>query len=1395
MQKSPEFKRSYLDRPVKFSEDASLFPSDRFPQLLPYRSLDASRLKLVGEGKWPMSDFLRGPLWLPFLEPAFLRHGLPIDESCAPNFRQESRSECLKLVKLWDAKGLLELFPQPAEDGMFCRVFNAFKGPLVDRQIGDRRKVNMSERSYDGPSQFLPPGPLLIQLKAKRYHEKFVASVTDRRDFYHQASVSLERCQTNLLPFCYKYDEVCELGAFGKLVERAAAGKSQKREVVGDRLGVKSLSPDAKSFVGPWFPGFRSLFQGDHLGVEFALCAHQTLLEQDGLLVDHEQIKGHHGFPVGPVYTGLVIDDFFVISREHVKTQPLHSAASAALARARAAYDREGLLGSVEKDVDSEARFKAAGAEIISDDHAVASGLITVAAPVAKRLALSCLSLRAAALPGLSPALASRLAGNWTSVLMYRRCLSAVVDGLFALGASGDVMPTGVVVPLPRPVCRELVILSALAPLVCTNAAVEYHGEMYATDASLSKGAVVKAMVAPEVCEQVWLDSDKKGSYVQLDNGFREMLRHVGEFDGDEVPDVGLVKPKASPLLYFDFVEFCGGVGAVSKAAVGLGLVVAPPLDLSASRHYNLTDLRLLEWALHMVAEGRFRSFLLEPPCTTFSPAAFPCVRSYKQPYGFSRENPKVLHGNCLAFRSLILLRAGRRHGRPCGLEQPRRSKMAWLQEWISLVASGDFQEAILAACQFGSPHQKEFRFLLFLIAVADVEKRCTRDHPHVRIEGKYTKKSAIYTPEMGLHLAVAFKSALRKQITREEPSWSLEGLESVVSNDMMLTAAWEEVDAWFWKRSPHINVLEVSAAVKVLLKHGLHHPHTRFISFLDSAVARGALAKGRSTSRLLQPLLKRAAVLQVAFDLYPVWPFCPTRLNCADDPTRDVPLREPCQKTLRSARGIDFRALHRVGLKRSAANWVRLLILVTTLSPAYAGFGLACENAEPWGFSFIQHLSASLIGLCGFLLCLCAFGLVWTLVLLTLLRLWTVRTWCLFVLLFCVAGPAHVVPPLDFGARAVAMEPTTAAERKRAEARSAVKPTGDRVALDLTRNRRKKLLKGFQVWLWQTKGVSLLYLLRERPADPEKIAHWLTLYGQELFKTGKAYGIFAETINSVAAARPQIRKSLTQAWDYAFSWLADEPFGHHPALPASVLLALLSIALLWGWVLEAAILGLSWAGILRIGEALQATRGDLVLPRDAAPGTRYALLKIKEPKTRGRHARHQAARVDPVDIIQLLDIAYARLEPREKLWPLSAATLRRRFGDLMKAARLPEGSSGDRTRAFDLSSLRPGGASHLLTACEDSEVVRRRGRWATVKTMEIYLQEVLYVTYVEKLPKATKDFIALAAAGFPDILSQVQFFTDAGIPKTTWFFLLKGRQANEFRQHVEAAFQLWHDM
>ena len=174
----------------------------------------------------------------------------------------------------------------------------------------------------------------------------------------------------------------------------------------------------------------------------------------------------------------------------------------------------------------------------------------------------------------------------------------------------------------------------SLAPVISTNIAVDYLSEIYAVDASLGRGAVVSTSIDESLTELLWLGSDKKGGYCLMDSPVKHLQAAAGlEIEYDEEPNylVGNygLGPFKAPLLYFDFVEFCGGSGRVSACCADLGLSVAPPLDLSNSQHYNISELRFLEWALFMIHEKRFRSFMQAPPCTSFSPAAWPAVRSY----------------------------------------------------------------------------------------------------------------------------------------------------------------------------------------------------------------------------------------------------------------------------------------------------------------------------------------------------------------------------------------------------------------------------------------------------------------------------------------------------------------------------------------------------------------------------------------------------------------------------------------------------------------------------------------------------------------------------------------------------------------------------------------------
>ena len=600
---------------------------EKFSPVNPYRSLQADRLKLSGTGQWDMAEYLTDILWLPFLEPEVLAHGR---SQCldGPDFSRENYEQNLALARIWDARGLLAIFHKPHHSGLACRVLNAHKNSTTDRQIGDRRWFNSRERHVQGPSCFLPAGPNISSFHCP-LNMRLIGCASDRKDFYHQSLVSRERASSNQLPFEFPADLFGSSEAFEALVNEVQ--KPGSREEDGDRYGKPRKKTVKRNEISSVWLGFKSLFQGDHLGVEFALSSHAELLQRSGLLAEESSVLRHHLFPKGPLWEGLVIDDYFAVSRESLKISPEDSASVRCLEKAEETYKEAGVFGSPEKMIRGEENFKVIGAEVFSDHFSRSAGVVTVSAPAAKRIPMIALSLKSAALPIISKALASRLAGNWVSVFMYRRVCSCILSKIFSLGPQSTEEANDVL-PLPRAVADELTLASVLGLVAVTDISVPYHNEIFATDASMQEGAITAKPISEELSETLWLGGDRKGAYTLLDNEARSQLRQLGcDVDAEPVAEDFPAPPKQLPF-YFDAVEICGGSGVLSKALAARGLEVCPPIDLSNSKHYDLRDLRLVEWIYQMIAERRFKSVICEPVCAT---SAAPCVALLCAAFGF----------------------------------------------------------------------------------------------------------------------------------------------------------------------------------------------------------------------------------------------------------------------------------------------------------------------------------------------------------------------------------------------------------------------------------------------------------------------------------------------------------------------------------------------------------------------------------------------------------------------------------------------------------------------------------------------------------------------------------------------------------------------------------------
>ena len=1301
------------------------------PSLRPYRDTDADRILIKGTGAWDLGRHLlyEPELCVPFRDPLVLT-GIPANDLPFPGASSDTKASIMPLVRLWDSKGLLRIVPGPRSERELCRTFGAFKSEDFDRLIGDRRGPNGLEGRVVGPSRWLPPGNLLTLVSVPRFSSVLVGASTDRADFYHQASISDARAASNVVGPALSLDEFAGLTALADF----------KRKHLGRRSSLVTEPSADRHF----YAAFGTLFQGDHGGVEYATAAHQDLLQDHGLLSLRDRLLGQHPVPRTSCYEALVIDDYFALSVEplgpltscspdQLRDRLLGAESTQRVLRAQAAYATESVAGSPAKDLLGALNFQAAGAFVDSSIESVLEGQVLVSSPPEKRLALSFLSLKAAALPGISRELAASLAGSWTSLLLFRKPLAACLSSFFSLGLGHVSGQAGSdVVTLSRKHAQELSLLAALAPVAVTNVALPFSKRVFCTDASLQKGAVVSAKIGSQPSEALWSSAARKGHYTMLDLSLSPSgagRKPPGEEPArpDFCAEPAASDTKARPLgLDFDFLEVGCATFATSFAR-DFGLKVGPPFHDTVSSELAVEEPQVLDLLVYLVSCGRLRSVLGCVPARAFSWLS-PRDRA------FGRRVPArgLAEKRCL--RLFLLLRACAAYGVPCLVLLPSWSGALQHSSYLGCLKL----PTVCAGCSR--------RLGLAWISVWTPSPGCNPEllpaGPKQRIE---TDSFPGLPNEAARAIVLRLLAGAR---LAEKPEEYPEGLESVLVNDVLLTSSWEVDRAWAWRRRKHINVLESVAALQLYKDLTVRGGDLRFCLLTDSSVVLGSHRKGRSSARLLAPSLRRAAAVLCAGGLYPSLHFAPTRLNPADDPTRDKECRAASGTSLHEL--TDPRELARLGrLTRSTANWLRLFLLAG--SPSARACKVRLRSL--FGFPVTSRYCSRSLALQG-------------------RRLVEFDS----TLGFPGEGPLFeklffcVCVALTASLGACVLQPRNTADLLRQRGRSpGLLPTG-RPVQPRTKANRGPLTAAFSQWLLDVLGFSLDTALQRKPFDHDVFCEYVIAFGNDLYASGRPYWHYAETINALTSLRPSLRKQMQGAWDLAFTWLSEEPYVHHTAMPAPVLIAVLSTCLLWGWIKEAGIFALCWGALLRAGEATKLLRRDLVFPADALWGQSYILVRIQEPKTRGRAARHQSSKLEPSDLVELCSLAFERLPKTARVWSMSPQTLRKRLYDVLR--RLGMSRSGGRERPLDLGSLRPGGATYLLQQTEDSELTRRRGRWVSHKVMEIYLQEVSASTFVADLDPDSRSRVLSASAAFPELLQRAQEWTRAGIPPSSWFYL-----------------------
>ena len=200
-------------------------------------------------------------------------------------------------------------------------------------------------------------------------------------------------------------------------------------------------------------------------------------------------------------------------------------------------------------------------------------------------------------------------------------------------------------------------------------------------------------------------------------------------------------------------------------------------------------------------------------------------------------------------------------------------------------------------------------------------------------------------------------------------------------------------------------------------------------------------------------------------------------------------------------------------------------------------------------------------------------------------------------------------------------------------------------------------------------------------------------------------------------------------------------------------------------------LLGPWWGSLLRPWRDLQHATRNLLFPSDCGFSVSYCLVSLMEPKTSSQLPDTQCTRLDIPDLLQVAILAFEKMDVNRYIWPYSPQTFRNRFKAVLTSIGLPT-SPTPSLKALDPGSLRAGGASWLMQITDSGDVVRRRGRWQNARIMEVYVQEVSSLIYLQFLDSKVKSMAFDLASHFTAVLERALSLQAAKIPYHIWYVL-----------------------
>ena len=237
------------------------------------------------------------------------------------------------------------------------------------------------------------------------------------------------------------------------------------------------------------------------------------------------------------------------------------------------------------------------------------------------------------------------------------------------------------------------------------------------------------------------------------------------------------------------FLDVCSGVNSPLSAVFRAARWWSLPVDCQiGGAFHDLTDERVVDRLVALVAAGLVSFMHLAPPCSTFSVWMRMCswsTRSSSHPWGVEPLAKKEVVGNACMRAAIRLVRAALQSGTPWSLENPAGS-LAWsTPELTSICQLPGVAVVDFDWCQFGRPWRKRTRLVGTLKNLSSLGRRCGGGHEHLVLQGNATDAqgrsvprtalAAEYSPEFSTALCdLALASPERSQLSADDLAYHL---------------------------------------------------------------------------------------------------------------------------------------------------------------------------------------------------------------------------------------------------------------------------------------------------------------------------------------------------------------------------------------------------------------------------------------------------------------------------------------------------------------------------------------------------------------------------------------------------------------------------------------------